>query len=171
MKNIIKREDRSKNIGHFELGGFIVNFYADERKVENCYAMITTVSKNFSLRVTGYAFGYLMASVKDGNTDNLHGYCAMMYLISDGVYQDPAFAQDLMGAVMKYQDRLLKQAEKEAKAVTEAEEMVNQALMDDVVKRTTMSKKEARKASAEDKAILREIIDEGKNAADESKDK
>lgn len=154
--SVFKRKPKHKH--HFEIGGFIVDFYTDEKVVENNFATINTISKNFSLRVTGYPFGYLMASVKDGETENLHGFCALMHLIADGVYQDAGFANDLMKSVTKYQKRLLKSAEKEAKATTDEQIQADEALINDVLYEQTLNEQDLAQKRAEDKEILKSIL-------------
>lgn len=155
--------NKRKPYRHFVFGGaFLVDFYRDEKDIKGCYADITTVSDNFSLKVTGYPYGYLLASAEADNLDNIHGFCAMMYLIADGVYQDAGLANDLMKVIGKYQKRLLKRAESEAKAVKDHEEAASQALMEDIASEQGMSKKELKAKRKADKAALREVLNEKK---------
>lgn len=147
----------------FEFGGaFIVDMYHDEKDVRKCYAQITTVSDNFSLKVTGYPYGYLMESAAQGNEENIHGFCAMMYLVADGVYRDAGFAKDLMKSISKYQKRLEKKAEDAAKNVTEAQEEADTALLNDIISEQGMSKKELKAKREADKEALREVLNEDK---------
>lgn len=155
--------NKRKPYRHFEFGGaFIVDFYRDEKDVRGCCAEITTVSDNFSLKVTGYPYGYLLARAEQNNTENIHGFCAMMYLIVDGVYQDAGLANDLMKVIGKYQKRLMKRAESEAKAVKDHEEAANQALMEDIVSEQGLSKKELKAKRKADKAQMRAAFTEKK---------
>lgn len=152
--------------GNENLGGFEVDFYMEENNIKNCYMRI--VGKNeqggiFDIKLNGHSYGYLMESARQGKEDNIHGFCAMLFLIATGIYEDERFGNDVMKAVMKYQKRLFAKAESNAKQVTEAEEMGAQALFDDVIAESTMSKKELKKKRAEDKALMKEIIRENNN--------
>lgn len=149
---------KPKNIGHYEVGGFIVDFYSSDKDPAGNKVCINTVSKNFSAAFTGYPYGYLYASVKDGDLDNLHGFCALIYMVGDAVFQDKGFADDLVRAINKRTKRLLKQGESEAKSASAAAVAADEALLDEVLAEATMGKKERAKKREEDAAAMREII-------------
>lgn len=151
---------KPKNVGHYEMGGFIVDFYTHDSDPAKCFATINTVSKNFSLRITGYPYGYLMASVKDGDTENLHGFCVLMYLIADGVYQDSGLANDLMKVIGKYQKRLMKQAESNAAKITAEQDMADTELMRDIISEQGLSKRELKEKREADKQAMRDALND-----------
>lgn len=137
----------------------------DENKPEKCYVHIhgkSIAPGIFDVKFNGYSYGYLMESARQGITDNIEGFCTMLYAVVNQVFTDEGLANDLIKAVSKYQERLMNKAEGAAKNVTESEELASQAFMEDVVARSQMSKKEAKKASEEEKAILREVLNEDK---------
>lgn len=158
MSNNPFKKSKTKEVNHVECGGFIVSFYTNEKVASENYAQISTVSHNFAMKVCGYPFGYLLASAKDDNTENIHGYCAMQYLIADGVYQDEVFANELMNAVMGYQNRLTAKAEEAAKNVTPEQEEADSAFMSSVVEFATANPKERKRIKEEDARLMREIL-------------
>ena len=61
-----------------EVGGFVFNFYFKEKNVKKTYLDILTVSDIWSMRIAGgtYTYGYLLAAVEQGMTEQLHGFAA-----------------------------------------------------------------------------------------------
>lgn len=136
-----------------------MDFFADEKELTNCYMRISTTSGIFDLKLQGHTYGYLLASAKKGLLDNIHGFCALVFMVADGIYQDVGFANDITKAVMKYQKRLMiKQAGDKAKAVTDAHEQASQAFMEDVVAEVKMTDKERKAKRAVDRLILKEML-------------
>lgn len=156
----IRFRTKTKNIGHYEFSGFIVDFYGNENIISENKVCINTVSKNFSATLTDYTFGYLLTSVKDGDTTELHSFCVLLYCVATGVYKDAGFSTDIIKSITKYFNRLEKKATTEAKKTTESDEQAAQALMEDIISEQNMSKKELAEKRKQDKEILRDMLKE-----------
>lgn len=139
----MKRLFTTKPIHSYQVGGgaFKMDFYVNERVIRDNYLHITTPSLQFELKVRGFAYGFLLAAYKQKRYKELEAFCYVMYRISDGVYRDEKFAEDIIKALTKYDKRMLAAAKKSAKDVTEAEEMANQALMEEVAEYADADKK------------------------------
>lgn len=158
--SILKTKPRySVNVGN---GAFVADFYVDEKRadVEHNYLHIHTPNHVFEQKIVGYPYGYLLAAVSQGNEEEVHNYCVVLWRVTQEIYQNAGLANDILRAFAKYDKRLMKQAEKNAAAVTETEEMASAAFMESVVERLQMSKKEAKAASEADKELMREILNE-----------
>lgn len=158
--SILKTKPRySVNVGN---GAFFADFYVDEKRpdVEHNYLHIHTPNHVFEQKIVGYPYGYLLAAVSQGNEEEVHNYCVVLWRVTQEVYQDAGLANDILRAFAKYDKRLMKQAEKNAAAVTDSEDMASAAFMESVIERSQMSKKEAKAASEADKELMREILNE-----------
>ena len=161
--NILKTKPKY----HIEIGGgaFIADFYVDEKHpgVEHNYLHIYAPNGVFEQRVVGYPYGYLLAAVSQGNEKEVDGYCMMLWRVTQEIYQDAGFANDIIRAINKRDKRLMKQAEKEAAKVSEAEEMASQAFMEDVVAYAEASPKERKRMSKESRKEMKQILNEDKD--------
>lgn len=143
-----------KPVYHFEFGkgvadyAFVVDFFMKEDS-SNCYMQVKSAHGAFEFKLQGYTFWYLMESARQGLEENIHGFCATMYLVADGLYQDEEFAQDLLNAVMRYSDRLMEKAKLAAKEVTDEHEQMSQTLMEDVAKFAELESDQERDALRE----------------------
>lgn len=158
--SIFKTKPRySVNVGN---GAFIADFYVDEKRadVEHNYLHIHTPNNVFEQKVVGYPYGYLLAAVSQGNEEEVHNYCVVLWRVTQEIYQDDGLANDILRTFAKYDKSLMKQVEKNAAAVTDSEEMASAAFMESVIERSQMSKKEAKAASEADKELMREILNE-----------
>lgn len=158
--NILKTKPRyGVNVGN---GAFIADFYVDERHpdMEHNYLHIHTPNDVFEQKIVGYPYGYLLAAVSQGNEEEVHNYCLLLWRITQEVYQDLGFANDIIKAINKRDKRLAKKAEKAASEVSEYQDQASAAFMESVIERSQMSKKEAKAASEADKQIMREILNE-----------
>lgn len=117
-----------------ECGGFVANFYYNENDLENTYLEITTKSGVWSMRVAGnnHAYGYLLAAANQGLTEQIHGYATTCYVVAQTLTTDQGFTDDVLRAISKWQRRMEKKAESEAKKVTATDEQVSQAVMEAV---------------------------------------
>jgi hypothetical protein len=161
--NILKTKPKYRiEIGN---GAFIADFYVDEKHpdVEHNYLHIHTPNKVFEQKVVGYPYGYLLAAVSQGNEEEVHGYCMMLWRVTQEIYQDAGFANDIIRAINKRDKRLTKQAEKEAAQVSEAEEMASQAFMEDVAAYADASPKERKRMSKESRKEMKQILNEESN--------
>lgn len=147
-----------------EVGGFIASFYFKENDIKNTYLQIDTISGIWSMRLDGrtYPFGYLYAAASQDNKGQIHGYAAFMYRTAMALTQSQGFVDGLTKELSKLDRRLMKEAEQKMKQISPEMEQGEIAFMESVIERSQMSKKEAKKASEEDKAILRELLKEDK---------
>lgn len=141
-------------------GAMIADFFTDKKRAEGNYLHIYTPNGVFSQKVTGYPFGYLLTAVKQGNEKEVEAYCIMLWRITQEIYQDLGFCQDIIKAINKRDKRLMKEAKRKSESVTDAEEMANQAFMEDVVAEQSMSKKELKAKREADRAMMREMLNE-----------
>ena len=163
--NLLKQ--KQEPIYHFEFGSgelksFIVDFYFQEDKPEKCYLEISTISGIFNFKLQGFAYGYLLESARQGKKDNIHGFCAMLFIIASNVFSDKGLADDLMRALTKYQNRLLKKGAEQAKQVTKKHDDNSSAVMNSIIERAQVSKnkKLGKKASEQERKAVREVLDE-----------
>lgn len=158
--SILKNKPRySVDVGN---GAFIADFYVDEKRadVEHNYLHIHTPNNVFEQKIVGYPYGYLLAAVSQGNEEEVHNYCVVLWRVTQEIYQDDGLANDILRAFAKYDKRLMKQAEKNAAAVTPEAEQGAQAFMEDIVSEQGMSKKELKAKREADKELMREILNE-----------
>ena len=130
MFNMFKR----KPAEHIEVcsGAMVADFYVDEGDARGCYLHIYAPNGVFEQRVVGYTYGYLLAAVRQGNVREVEAYCTMLWRITQEIYQDPGFANDVIKAINKRDKRLFKQAERNAKEVTPEQIEADAALMGEV---------------------------------------
>lgn len=160
--SIFKTKPRySVNVGN---GAFVADFFVDERHpdVEHNYLHIHTPNNVFEQKVVGYPYGYLLAAVSQGNEEEVHNYCVMLWRVTQEIYQDAGFANDILRAFAKYDKRMMKRAEKNADAVTPEAERGAQAFLEDIASESGMSKKELKAKIEADKAEMRAILNEDK---------
>lgn len=147
---------------HFELGRFIVDFYIHDRKIEKCYAKISTDNNLFSLQFTGDTYLYLLESARQGNTENINGFCATMFAMVSNMYSDAKFAEDMLNAVSDLLDRKMAEGAEESENVTPEQEQADQALMEGVAEyadgKTDKERKEIIKQWHED---VKDVIENG----------
>lgn len=161
MSNRLKLKNAPKH--HIEIanGAVIVDFYVNEKDIKKCYMRMYARNGAFDYKIGAcHTYGYLMAAVNQGNTRELEAFCILLWRMTQECYQDETLAKDLVTCFNARDERLMKQAEKEAAAVTDSEEMASQAFMESVVERSQMSKKEAKAASEADRELMKEILNE-----------
>lgn len=162
--SILKNKPRySVDVGN---GAFIADFYVDEKRadVEHNYLHIHAPNHVFEQKIVGYPYGYLLAAVSQGNEEEVHNYCVVLWRVTQEIYQDAGLANDILRAFAKYDKRLMKQAEKEAAAVTPEAEQGAQAFMEDIASEQGMSKKELKAKREADKELMREILNNDKES-------
>lgn len=160
--SVLKNKPRySVNVGN---GVFIADFYVDEKRadVEHNYLHIHTPNHVFEQKIVGYPYGYLLAAVSQGNEEEIHSYCTVLWRVTQEIYKDAGLANDILRAFAKYDKRLMKQAEK-AKTITDAQEQASQAFMEDIVSEQGMSKKELKAKREADREIMKETLTETEN--------
>lgn len=160
--SILKNKPRySVNVGN---GVFIADFYVDEKRadVEHNYLHIHTPNHVFEQKIVDYPYGYLLAAVSQGNEEEIHSYCTVLWRVTQEIYKDAGLANDILRAFAKYDKRLMKQAEK-AKTITDAQEQASQAFMEDIVSEQGMSKKELKAKREADREIMKKTLTETEN--------
>lgn len=161
MSNRLKLKNAPKH--HIEIanGAVIVDFYVNEKDIKECYMRMYARNGAFDYKIGAcHTYGYLMAAINQGNTRELEAFCILLWRMTQECYQDETLAKDLVTCFNARDERLMKQVEKNAAAVTDSEEMASAAFMESVIERSQMSKKEAKAASEADKELMREILNE-----------
>ncbi len=151
--------------GNESVGGFNVDFYMTEKKPKKCYMRISGKSDRgvtFEVKLNGYSYGFLMESARQCQEDNIHGFCAMLFILASEIYQDQGLRNDIVKAITKYQNRQMKRAESEAAKIDEATEQADQAFMEDIASEQGLSKKELKAKREADKEAMREVLNEVK---------
>ena len=84
---------------------------------------ISTLSGNFKARYMAdeHPYAYLLAGKSD---DNIVGFCQFVYMLSKTVTSDAGLVNDVRKAFDKYEKRMEKSVEKDAKREDEVEEKV-----------------------------------------------
>lgn len=160
--SILKTKPRySVNVGN---SAFIADFYVDEKRadVEHNYLHIHTPNHVFEQKIVGYPYGYLLAAVSQGNEGEIHSYCTVLWRVTQEIYQDKGLSNDILRAFAKYDERLMKQAEKNAAAVTPEQDMASAAFMEDIASESGMSKKELKAKREADRELMKEVLNEDK---------
>lgn len=123
---------KQKPLKTVECGGFIVNFYYKEGNLNCTYMDISTISRVWSMRISGntYTYGYLLEASNQGLTEQIHGYAAMLYILSQQLTQDKGLVEDITRSINKWTRRMERNAESEAKKVTDTEECMSHAVME-----------------------------------------
>lgn len=161
MSNRLKLKNAPKH--HIEIanGAVIVDFYVNEKDIKKCYMRMYARNGAFDYKIGAcHTYGYLMAAINQGNTRELEAFCILLWRMTQECYQGETLAKDLVTCFNARDERLMKQVEKNAAAVTDSEEMASAAFMESVIERSQMSKKEAKAASEADKELMREILNE-----------
>ena len=159
--NILKTKPKH----HLEIGNgaFIADFYVDEKNpdVKHNYLHIYASNGVFEQKVVGYPFGYLLAAVSQGKEEEVHSYCVMLWRVTQEIYQDLGFCQDIIKVINKRDKRLMKEAEQNAKNVTDADEMASDALLREAIERgKPMSRQQRRKMKRESREEMKQILNE-----------
>lgn len=167
MSNKIKLF-KQKEYKSIRVGGWLFEWFFDKKHPERSLMRVLSESGLFDLKIkaNSHVFGYLLAAAEQGLTEQLHGWITLVYVPAMAMTQDQGLTDDISRAISKWMKRRDAEAKANAENVTESEELASQAFMEDVVARSQMSKKEAQKASEEDKAILRELLNEDKEGGE-----
>lgn len=159
MSNRLKFKNAPKH--HIEIanGAVIVDFYVNEKDIKKCYMLMYARNGAFDYKIGAcYTYGYLMEAINQGNTRELEAFCMLLWRMTQECYQDETLAKDLVRCFNARDERLMKQAEENAAAVTPEAEQGAQSFMEDIVSESGMSKKELKAKREADKELLKEII-------------
>lgn len=145
-----------------EVGEWKFTFHYKEGSIDKTFLSITSTSGIFNCRIGGntHAYGYLLAAAKQGLDSQLAGYITTLVIPAMAMTQDQELTSGVQKAIVDWQKRKEAEGAEKAKAVTDSEEMASAAFMESVIKRSQMSKKEAKAASEADKELMREILNE-----------
>lgn len=162
MSNNIFKRKKQAPIEHVEVGGFIVNWYFKEGSIVDSYMEIRTISDNWRMRLDARheMYGYLLSAVKQDKKEQVHGYCVTLYILATSL--DQGLINDVQKALAKFMKRKEKQAESEAKVVSEAQIAGDEALMQESIERGELrgDKKAERKAAKESQEEIRKVLKE-----------
>ena len=164
MSNRIKLKNAPKH--HIEIanGAVIVDFYVNEKDIKKCYMRMYARNGAFDYKIGAcHTYGYLMAAINQGNTRELEAFCILLWRMTQKCYQDETLAKDLVTCFNARDERLMKQAEKNAASVTDTEETASQAFMEDVVAYAEASPKERKRMSKESREEMKQILNEDSN--------
>ena len=161
MSNRIKLKNAPKH--HIEIanGAVIVDFYVNEKDIKKCYMRMYARNGAFDYKIGAcHTYGYLMAAINQGNTRELEAFCILLWRMTQECYQDETLVKDLVTCFNARDERLMKQAEKEAAAVTPEQDMASAALMEDIVSEQGMSKKELKAKREADREMMKVALNE-----------
>lgn len=163
MSNKIKLF-KQKAYKSVRVGGWLFEWFFDKKHPERSLMRVLGESGLFDLKIkaNSHVFGYLLAAAEQNRLEQLHGWITLVYVPAMAMTQDQGLTDDISKSIGKWMKRRDAEAKTNAKNTTESEELASQAFMEDVVARSKMSKKEAKKASEDDKAILRDLLNEDK---------
>lgn len=98
-------------------------------------------------------YHYLLASARQGNVDNIHGYCMYMYSVAMCLTTDKGLSDDLSRVLKKYDARVAKRAKTGADAFEDA--MALKGVRRDF-ERGQMTRGERRKAERKSRKDMKE---------------
>lgn len=126
---------KSKPLQSVKCGGFLVEFYYKEGNLKGTYMDISTASGVWSMRIMGntFTYGYLLEAANQGLTEQIHGYAVTLYILSQQITRDQGLVDDITRSINKWQRRMDKKAEAEAKKHTETDEQISQAVMESFI--------------------------------------
>lgn len=122
---------------------------------------VETASGNWKARwmADEHPYAYLLAGKDDSN---IEGFCQMMYYLSKTLTTDQGLVNDVRKSFEKYEKRLGKAAEKEAKQEDEVEEKAALEWEKEVQEYVEKPKRARKKADREVDRKLREMEKNGK---------
>lgn len=161
MSHRLKLKNAPKH--HIEIanGAVIVDFYVNDKDIKKCYMRMYARNGAFDYKIGAcHTYGYLMAAINQGNTRELEAFCILLWRMTQECYQDETLAKDLVTCFNARDERLMKQAEKEAAAVTPEQDMASAALMEDIASESGMSKKELKAKREADRELMKAVLNE-----------
>lgn len=153
-----------KPIKLVNVGGYEVSFYFKPDSIANSYMEIRTESRNFAMKIDARneVYGFLLAAAQQGRLEQIHGYCATMYVIATGITHDQEFTNDVKASVTAFMDRQLAKGAENAKKVTPEQIAGDEALMQEAIERGELrgDKKAEKKAREESQKLIKEVLEE-----------
>ena len=146
---------KNKTLYKFEgkdYGGFRITF-------KTHYVDIVSESRNFNLRLASYThpYLYLLEAAKQGNRNNIYGYCLMLFNTAVLVTTDQRLVDDIRVALVDYNARM----DNEAKKQPEPTDFDNELAIHEVkenMERGNMTRQQRRKAEREKQKMLKEGV-------------
>lgn len=92
----------------------------------------------------------------------LENYARLLFSVAALDTLDQELDNDLWLAIDRWRERQFAKGAENAKNVTEEQDMADTALLNDIISEQSMSKKELKVKREEEKAILRELLNEDK---------
>lgn len=163
MSNKIKLF-KQKEYKSVRVGGWLFEWFFDKKHPERSLMRVIGESGLFDLKIkaNSHVFGYLLAAAEQNKLEQLHGWITLVYVPAMAMTQDQGLTDDISKSIGKWMKRKDAEAKTNAKNVTEEQEMADTALLNDIISDQAMSKKELKAKREEDKAILRELLNEDK---------
>lgn len=155
---------KKKAIERVEVGGFIAEWYFKEGNIKESYLEISTVSGIWSMRVDARcnAYGYLLESARQGKTENIHGYAALLYITAQQLTQEQGFCDDITRSVQKWQKRMEERLDgSDNSDNSDKSDLADEALMREVAAYADASPKERKKLRKQWKEEAREVLRQG----------
>ena len=128
---------KEKPIRTVNVGGFQVDFFFNQNSIAGSYMEIRTESRNFAMKIDARneVYGYLLAAAQQDHIEQIHGYCATMYVIATGMTHDQEFVNDVQASVAAFMDRQQAKAKEEAEKITPEQIAGDEALMQEAIER------------------------------------
>ena len=136
----------------FEFGGFKVVF-------RRYWMDIESISDNFKARflASQHPYGYLYISAKQGNVENIQGYCHYLYKLAYCITTDNKLVEDINKSLRNYDKRL---AAKAATAVSTEDDDLDLETVKQNHEVSQMTNKERRSRKKQIKEALKESDNE-----------
>lgn len=163
MSNKIKLF-KQKEYKSVHVGGWLFEWFFDKKHPERSLMRVLGESGLFDLKIkaNSHVFGYLLAAAEQNKLEQLHGWITLVYVPAMAMTQDQGLTDDISKSIGKWMKRRDAVGKSEASKVDDATEQASQALMEDIASEVGMSEKELKAKREEDKAILRELLNEDK---------
>lgn len=163
MSNKIKLF-KQKAYKRAEVGSWIYEWHVDEKHPDRSFMRIMSNDYTFELRLKPNfnSFGYLLAAAEQGLNSQLENYARLLFSVAALDTLDQELDNDLWLAIDRWRKRQFAKGAENAKRVTEEQEMADTAFMQSVVDYANATPKERKEISKQDKAILRELLNEDK---------
>lgn len=124
------------------------------------YLEIKSKSENVSVRIGSgmHPYFYLLESSRQGLEENLEGYAFLVFSTSLLLTKDDEFVSFVTAGLMKFTDNTIAKGAEMASNVDETTEQLEQAYMEDVVKRGQMTRQQRRKAEREAVKEMKKVL-------------
>lgn len=141
----------------FKDGLIKVDFYFKPNSARHTYMLVSTNDDVLNFKIDGrmYAYGYLLAALEQGKTQQIEGYVMTVWQVMTGIVQEQGFCDDVQRAINKRIKRLIKQAESLAREHNEYKEALDTSVMEAII--DASQDKRSKKARVKE---MRELLNE-----------